>query len=153
MIKNEKGFTLIELMLATVIVVISIIPITMMLPRMLTENRMVERENRAVFLGQMKMEEVKTKALTYFNHDYSISTPLYSATGYFISPLNFDPTGYEPPDEMFYYKVEDDNVPNIKTIKVTVWYDSDNDAATDNAPNANEESIQFMTKVSNRGAN
>jgi type II secretory pathway pseudopilin PulG len=146
MIKNEKGFTLIELMLATVIVVISIIPITMMLPRMLTENRMVERENRAVFLGQMKMEEVKTKALTYFNH-------LYSETGYFISPPNFDPTGYEPPDEMFYYKVEDDNDSNIKTIKVTVWYDSDNDAATDNAPDANEESIQFMTKVSNRGAN
>jgi len=146
MIKNEKGFTLIELMLATVIVVISIIPITMMLPRMLTENRMVERENRAVFLGQMKMEEVKTKALTYFNHPYS-------ATGYFISPPNFDPTGYEPPDEMFYYKVEDDNDSNIKTIKVTVWYDSDSDAATNNAPDANEESIQFMTKVSNRGAN
>jgi len=131
MIKNEKGFTLIELMLATAILVISIIPITMMLPRMLTENRIVERENRAVFLGQLKMEETKTKALTYFNSDYSVTSA----------------TAFQSPDNKFKYTVADNYGLDIKDISVTVWYDANDDNTLD----SDEERIQFKTKIANRG--
>jgi len=139
MIKNEKGFTLIELMLATVIVIISIIPITMILPRMLSENRMVERENRAVFLGQMKMEEMKTKALTYFNYDWP-SRPGGGAT----------PTAFPSPDNEFKFTVAyvAGMDPNIKKITVTVWYDANNN----NTADTGEEWIQLKTLITNRGA-
>jgi prepilin-type N-terminal cleavage/methylation domain-containing protein len=135
MIKNEKGFTLIELMLATVILVISIIPITMILPRMLTENRIVERENRAVFLGQKIMEETKTKALTYFNWDGYNKTAIA-----FSSPYN-----------IFKYSVTYASVAgmdnNIRKITVTVWYDEIDNGAVDTG----EEWIQLKTLITNRG--
>jgi Tfp pilus assembly protein PilV len=133
MIKNEKGFTLIELMLATVIVIISIVPITMILPRMLTENRIVERENRAVFLGQLKMEEMKTKALTYFNWDY-----------------NKTAIAFPPPHNIFKYSVTyvAGMDLNIREITVTVWYDANNN----NTADTGEEWIQLKTLITNRGA-
>jgi Tfp pilus assembly protein PilV len=133
MIKNEKGFTLIELLLATVIVIISIVPITMILPRMLSGNQSVERENRAEFLAQMKMEEMKTKALTAFDWNYNVTT----ATA-FASPYN-----------KFKYTiayVDGGNV-NIKKITVTVWYDANNN----NTADVSEERIQFKTLIANRG--
>jgi len=134
MIKNEKGFTLIELMLATVILVISIIPITMILPRMLTENRIVERENRAVFLGQKIMEETKTKALTYFNWDGYNKTAIA-----FSSPYNIFKYS------VTYVSVAGNN--NIKKITVTVWYDANNN----NTADTGEEWIQLKTLITNRG--
>ena len=130
MIKNKKGFTLIELMLASMILVISIIPMTMMLPRIFTDNTSIEHTNRAVFLAQLKMEEMKTKVLTYFNHNYSENV-----------------TAFASPNNVFKYKITDNNDPNIKTITVEVWYDKINNNTVDTG----EEYIKFITKVCNRG--
>jgi len=147
MIKNEKGFTLIELMLATVIVVISIIPITMMLPRMLTENRIVDRENRAVFLGQKIMEDMKIKALTYFKYDWPSMPPPDGPGGKI--PTAFPPPYNIPPYNIFKYSVTytAGTDPNIKKITVKVWYDANNN----NIADTGEEWIQLKTLITNRG--
>jgi prepilin-type N-terminal cleavage/methylation domain-containing protein len=130
-IKNRKGFTLVEIMLATVILVISIIPVTIMLPRIYTDNKSIALANRAVFLGQMKMEEVKTKALTFYNSNYSVSSA----------------TAFASPDNMFKYKVSDVYDTDIKTLIVTVWYDNN----SNNVLDGTEESVQYKTKIANRG--
>ena len=131
MIKNRKGFTLIEIMLASVILVISIIPVTMMLPRIYKDNESIALANRAVFLGQMKMEEVKTKALTFYNSNNSVASA----------------TAFASPDNMYKFTVSDVYDTNIKTLIVTVWYDKNNN----NAHDGSEEWVQYKTKIANRG--
>jgi type II secretory pathway pseudopilin PulG len=144
MIKNKKGFTFIEILFATMIVTISIIPITMILPRMLSENRIVERENRAVFLGQMIMEEMKTSALTYFYWD-----------GYNKTAVTFPPPYNIPPYNIFRYTVTyatpDGMDNNIRQITVTVWYDANNNNTLDTGEGEVEEWIQLTTLITNRG--
>ena len=134
MIKNRKGFTLIEIMIALVILVISIIPATMMLPRILRDNTSIALANRAVFLGQMKMEEVKTKALTFY---------IKSSPGY-----NESATAFASPYNMFKFTVSDVYDNDIRTLIVTVWYDK----IINNARDGSEEWVQYKTKIANRGA-
>jgi prepilin-type N-terminal cleavage/methylation domain-containing protein len=129
--KNEKGFTIIEVMMALMIVAVSIIPITTILPRVLSGNKETHYDNRTTFLGEKKMEEMKTKALTYFNWNYSISTP----------------TAFSSPDDKFKYTVSDDYGLDIKQIVVTVWYDVNNN----NTRDTGEQYVIFRTKITNRG--
>jgi prepilin-type N-terminal cleavage/methylation domain-containing protein len=129
--KNEKGFTIVEIMMALMIVAVSIIPITMILPRVLSGNTETHYVNRVTFLGESMMEVMKTRALTYFNWNYSVSTPRA-----FLSP-----------DNEFRYTISDDYGLDIKQLVVTVWYDENNN----NTRDANETYVVFRTQITNRG--
>jgi prepilin-type N-terminal cleavage/methylation domain-containing protein len=134
---KKKGFTLIEILFAIMILTISIIPAMMLLPRIFKDNTTIALTNRAVFLGQMKMEQVKTKALTFYDSNYSVTGPLDPKYIAFVAP-----------DDMYKYTVSDDLGPDIKTLIVTIWYDKNNN----NARDGSEEWVEYKTKIANRGA-
>jgi len=129
--RNDRGFTLLELLFAIVILTITIVPLMLLLPQIMATNMNIEQTNRAGFLAQKKMEEMKTKSLTYFNWDYSESTA----------------TSFSSPDAEYMYTVADDYGLYVKQITVNVWHDEDNDGTAD----ADEEQIELRTIVTNRG--
>ncbi len=126
---NEVGFTLLEVLAAIVILSVVLIPLTEMLPRTLILDSQLERETRAAFLAQQKLEGVKCRAMYNFNPDYDESA-----------------TAFPFPDSTFKYTVSDDQGSEIREISVTVWYDEDDDNTVDD----DEESIELNTKIAKR---
>ncbi|MGQ9608145.1 MAG: type IV pilus modification PilV family protein [bacterium] len=131
---DEGGFTLIEVLLALVILSIAIIPLMQIFPQASLIATDSQRETRIGFLAQQKLEQVKGQVLSYFFGDYNESA-----------------TAFPSPDSDFkytvsYFTASGDDGNQIKSIKVRVWYD-DND---NNIVDGNENMIELTTKVSRR---
>jgi len=125
----ERGFTILEILFAIVILSIALIPLMKMLPEALILDAQMERETKVVFLAQRKMEEVKNKAIYDFSQDYAESA-----------------TAFPSPDSTFKYTVSDDQGTGIKEITVNVWYDKNGNGSVD----MDEEDIELNTKVAER---
>jgi prepilin-type N-terminal cleavage/methylation domain-containing protein len=137
--ENENGFTLIEILVALIVLVMALIPMAGVVTHFLGENLDLERKDRTAFLAQLKMEEAKIKTIAHFldNHDESA-------------------TAFPAPDSSFKYTVtlsfilDDKGIPesyDIKLIQVNVWYDGN----SNNIVNAGEPSTTLYTKVARRG--
>ena len=126
---DERGFTLLEILAAIVILSIALIPMMEMLPAALVLDSQLEQKTRVTFLAQRKLEEVKCKAIYDFSPDYSESA-----------------TAFPSPDVSFKYVLTDDQGTEIKEISVVVWYDEDGNDTID----SDEESIELDTKVAKR---
>lgn len=131
---NEKGFTLIEVLLAIVILSIAIIPLMQIFPQASLMATDSQRETRIGFLAQQKLEQVKGQALNYFFGNYTVSA-----------------TAFPSPDSDFkytvnYFTASGDDGNQIRAIKVRVWYDDNNNGVLD----GNENMIELNTKVSRR---
>ena len=100
-----------------------------LLPEALVLDAQMERETKVAFLAQLKMEEVKSKAIHDFAQDYTESA-----------------TAFPSPDSDYKYTVSDDQGTGIKEITVNVWYDRDGDNNID----ADEEDIDLNTKIAKR---
>jgi len=129
---NEKGFTLLEVILSVAILSVALIPMMDLIPRTLTNSLKSERETKVAFLAEQKIEEVKSQAINNFGIDYTISP---SSPGYvaFANPT-------------YKYSVTDNAGASIKEIVVSVWYDADGGGSA----NGDEETIQLSTKVAKR---
>jgi hypothetical protein len=92
-------------------------------------SREIERANRASFLAQKTIEEVKSKALADFSLIYTCSATAFSGT-----------------DSMFKYTVSDNGNTAIKTISVKVWFDKNGNGSI----NTDEEWIELNTKAAKR---
>ncbi len=133
--KNNKGFTYLELLAAIVITTIALVPIMRVMPEGMTAATRVERLTRAALLSQSKMDEIRSQILgtnaSYgFNKDYTESATAFSA-----------------PDDDYNYTVTDYHGANIKVLNVTVWFDENGDDSQD----AGEESVSLDVKVADRG--
>lgn len=131
---NEKGFTLIEVLLAIVILGIAIIPLMQIFPQASLIAANTKQETRIGFLAQQKLEQVKGQALAYFYGNYSESA-----------------TAFPSPDSDFkytvnYFTASGDDGNYVRAIKVTVWYDDNNNGIIDGSENM----IELNTKVSRR---
>lgn len=131
---DEGGFTLIEVLLALVILSIAIIPLMQIFPQASLIATNSQRETRIGFLAQQKLEQVKGQALSYFFGDYNESA-----------------TAFPSPDSDFkytvsYFTTSGDDGNQIKSIKVRVWYDDNDNSIVD----GNENMIELTTKVSRR---
>ena len=123
------GYTLLEVLLAISIMSIALIPLMEMLPQALLLDAQLEREAKAAFLAQRKLEEVKSKAIYDFDQDYTESA-----------------TAFPSPDSAFKYTVSDDQGAEIKEIAVNVWYDKDGNGSA----GSDEEQIELNTKIAKR---
>lgn len=105
---NEKGMTLVELMVAVVIISLALVSMLNMFDLGVTTTNRAYQETKAVELAQQKMEEVK----------YSLNNSL---------PVTIGLASFEEPENQDYeYEVEISTVDGLKEIKVTVYYGSKN---------------------------
>jgi len=135
MIYNDKGFTLIEVLLAVMLMGVALIPIIQIMPGMYQTNEAMVIENKLAFFAQDKLEEVKGLLATDISIDRNQSSQTF-------------------PDETSYrYNVIDDGGTNIdgvgdvdiKIITIQAWYGDSGSVYADV-----EHKIEIKTKVSYR---
>ncbi|MDK2824593.1 MAG: hypothetical protein PWQ67_2164 [Clostridia bacterium] len=103
---DQKGMTLVELMVAVVIISLALITMMDMFDLGLNTTLKAEMETKAVELAQEKIEEAKD----LINH----SLPAETSRTSFPEPEN---AGYE-------YEIKEISVDGVKEIKVVVYYDT-----------------------------
>lgn len=130
----KRGFTLVEILLSIVLFGLAVVPLLAGFARSTLSSIQNERETRVVFLAEQLIEHIKGQAINNFTGDYT-------------QPA----TAFPDPDSMFkftvdYYTSTGDDGNLLKSIHVTVWYDSDGDDTVD----TEEEQIELFTKVAKR---
>lgn len=100
-----RGFTLIELIAALVILSIALIPLLNWVPLSIQTYLKTERKTKAIFLTQAKLEQLRTAIINNFDQDY-----------------NLGPSTFNPPYQNFHYSITDDLNSNLKTISVKTWH-------------------------------
>jgi type IV pilus assembly protein PilV len=110
-LREEKGFTLIEILIATVIITVASLGVSSLTVGIMRGNSFSERLTTATTLAQDRLEEVKR--LGYSKVGTAVGTENYG------SIANFD--GYKRVTEVD----NDKPVTSMKRITVTVYWDSD----------------------------
>lgn len=146
--RNERGLTYLEILATILIMSIALIPIMRIMPEGMKATRRVERLTRANFLGQSKMDEIRSQILGT-NPNYGFSKDYNKSATAFPNPD-------DPPDPHFKYKytVTDDQGAGIKELKVTVWFDENGNDEPDTYSDPHEEdeiSVSIDTKIADRG--
>ncbi len=129
-IYDNKGFTLIEVLAAIVLIMLALIPIMVIVPRIIENSLNAQRLTTVIFLAESKMEEVKRDAINNFSASRDEAV-----------------TGFSSPYTDYKYTITDNEGTEIKAIQVQAWHDED----ADNALDAIEQSITLDTKVADRG--
>ncbi|HID55162.1 TPA: prepilin-type N-terminal cleavage/methylation domain-containing protein [Candidatus Poribacteria bacterium] len=111
--RGKLGFTLIEVLVSTVIIGVAIIPISRAMITLLEAKVTSERITKTALLAKKKIEEVKLSAINNFDANYTGSGT------------------FPPPDDSYRYSVLDDGDPVMKTISTIVWFDEDGDGERD----------------------
>lgn len=111
--RDKMGFTLIEVLVSTVIIGVAIIPISRAMITLMEAKLTSERITKTALLAKKKIEEVKLSAFNSFDVNYTGSGT------------------FPPPDDSYRYSVSDDGDPVMKTISVIVWFDEDGDGEKD----------------------
>lgn len=135
MMKN-KGFTLIEIIISLTILAVALIPMIQMIPGGLVLRAKIERVTKITFLAQKKMEE----QVNFFQYDFDHDSSLSFDPG----PTDFSSLGF--PGFKFKIVVNVVVTNKLKSLKVTVWYDSD----SDDVPDAEEDSVVFDNQIAAR---
>jgi prepilin-type N-terminal cleavage/methylation domain-containing protein len=135
--KMSKGFTLIEVVISLVILAVALVPMIQMLPGGLIMREKIERITKITFLAQKKMEEQVNFFQYNFDHD---SSPSFDP-----GPTDLGAIGF--PGFKFKVAINELVTDKLKSIKVTVWYDTDSDGI----PDPKEDKIVFDNQVASRG--
>ncbi|HEX30315.1 TPA: prepilin-type N-terminal cleavage/methylation domain-containing protein [Candidatus Poribacteria bacterium] len=111
--RDGRGFTLIEVLVSTIIIGVAIIPISRAMITLIEARITSERITKTALLAKKKIEEVKLSAINNFDVNYTGSGT------------------FPPPDDSYRYSVWDDGDPEMKTISVIVWFDENGDGKRD----------------------
>jgi len=122
----KKGLTLLEIIVAVLIMSLGLIPIVRFAPTILRSKANTEQITESAFLATRKIEEVRGKVLDDFAKE----------GGYAESNIAFP-----APHSSYRYTITDDLNPVIKTISVSAWH----------VERTNEKLI-LHTKIANRGS-
>jgi len=135
MFQNNKGFTMIEVLLAITLIGIALIPIMQVMPQFYRTNRDMINENTLSFLAQQKIEEVKGKLSNpgHFGDSITSSGSFSGFTG--ADSYQFSITG----------PTIDGSRTNLKVVTVKVWYGS-----VGSSYDAAKSKIQLKTKIASR---
>lgn len=122
----KKGLTLLEVILAVLIMTLGLTPIVRLAPTILRSKANTEQITESAFLATRKIEEVRGRVLDNFGKE----------DGYGESNVSFP-----SPHSSYKYTITDDLDPVIKTISVSAWHvERTNDKLT------------LYTKIANRGS-
>ncbi len=135
--KDNKGFTLVEVLLAIILLGIALIPIIQSMPSIYKVNRDMVVENTMSFYAQDKLEEVKSAVISDFEADQSANLQVVSGeTNYRYNVI--DSGGID---------IGGDADDDIKVITVQMWYGGE-ESTFESASNK----IELKTKISKRSS-
>jgi len=132
---NNKGFTLVEVLLAITLLGIALIPIIQSMPSIYRVNRDMIIENTMSFYAQDKLEEVKSAIISDFDTDRTQTSQVVSGeTNYRYNIIDDGGTD-----------IGGDANKDIKIITVQMWYGGEESTYADAG-----NKIELKTKVSKR---
>lgn len=107
--KRKKGFTITEVVVASGLLIIAIIPILKALTGVHISSRIIEHRTNSLIYAQAKLDEVKARSI--YNYDDSFSQTNSVISGSYL--CNIDDTSINS---------------NLRKITVSVGYDSDDNS-------------------------
>ena len=103
--RQRAGVALLEVIVASSLMLISIIPILKALTTAQVTSRLVEQKTHSLALAQAKMSEIQARSIGAFDTDYN--------------------SNWSPLEGSYLCYVKDDGHATLKTITVSVGYDHD----------------------------
>ncbi|NQT02347.1 MAG: hypothetical protein HQ580_10005 [Planctomycetes bacterium] len=124
---RASGFTLTEVVVASTILIIAIVPILKALTSAHVSTTIIERRTHSLILAQAKLDEIKARSVYHYNDSFAQTN----------SPL----------DGSYLCNIDDSSVStNLRQITVSVGYDLNGNSALD----ADEIEITLATLVARR---
>ena len=125
--RKAEGFTLTEVIIATSLLIIAIVPILKALTGAHVTSAIIERRTRSLTLAQAKLDEIKARSI--YNYSESFAETNYSLEGLFLC------------------NVEDSSVnANLRQIKISVGEDLNGNSNLNN----DEIEITLTTLIAKR---
>ncbi len=121
------GFTLVEVVVASALLIIAIVPILQALTSAQVTGRIIERKTRSLTLAQGKLDEIRARSI--YNYDDSFSETSVSLDSSYLCSV-----------------VDTSGGSNIRTIEVLVGYDENNNGVLGN----DEVEVTLATLVAKR---
>jgi len=125
--KKKSGFTIIEVVVATALLAVAIVPILKALTAVHLNSTLIERKTKSLVLAQAKLDDIKARSIYTYNTSYSLSNGVLE-TSYLC---NVTDTG---------------SGSDRRTMTVDVGYDVDGDSTLD----AGEIKVTLTTYIANR---
>lgn len=121
------GFTLTEVVVASALLIIAIVPILQALTRAQATNRIIEHKTCSLIHAQAKLDEIRARSIYHYDEDFRENdTPL---GGSYVCNV-----------------VDTSGGSNIRTIEVSVGYDENNNGVLGN----DEVEVTLTTLVAKR---
>lgn len=127
--KNNSGLTLIEVVIASLLLVIAIVPILKCLSVANANTRKIEIKTQSLLLAQAKLDEIKTRSI------YDFTNGGISFTANNISLGN-----------SYLCNITDDGGDPLKTVTISVGFDSNGN----NSLSSSEIEITLSTRLARR---
>ena len=121
------GFTIMEVVVASSLLLLAIVPILKALTAMHLNSTLIERKTKSLLLAQAKLDDIKARTIYGYSSSYD-QTDTVLETSYLC---NVDDTG---------------SGSDIRTMTVSVGYDTDGDSGLD----AEEIEVTLTTYIANR---
>lgn len=131
-LKNPKrfaGLSIIEVVMASVLLIIAMIPILKSLTVAHADSARIEHKSRSLLLAQAKLDEIKARSI----YDYTNSGSSFAESDTVL-------------DGSYLCDVTDDSGDPLKTITVSVGFDSDGNSAL----SSDEVDITLVTLLARR---
>jgi len=100
-----KGITLTEVVVASGLLIVAIVPILKALTTAHTTGRIIERRTQSLMLAQGELDQIKAESIYYYDRSYAQSSTALGGA--------------------YLCTIEDDVDPNLRTVSVSVGYDHD----------------------------
>ena len=126
---RREGFTLIEVVVASALLIIAIVPILQALTRAQATGRIIEYKTCSLMYAQAKLDEIKARSI----YDYT-----NGGSSFVESNTSLDGS--------YLCNVTDDSGDPLKTITVSVGFDSNGDSTLA----ADEVAVTLVTLVARR---
>jgi Tfp pilus assembly protein PilV len=124
--RKSAGLTLIEVIVASALLVLAIIPILKGLTTVHSHTVMIEQRTMSLVYAQAKLDDIKARSIYGYSSNFANSS--YVISGHYLG------------------KVEDNQDPNLRTITVSVGYDIDDN----NSLSSDEIEVSLATYLAKR---
>lgn len=127
--KNNSGLTLIEVVIASLLLAIAIVPILKCLSVANANTRKIEIKTQSLLLAQAKLDEIKTRSIYDFTNNGNSFTANNISLG-----------------NSYLCNITDDGGDPLKTVTVSVGFDSNGN----NSLSSSEIEITLSTRLARR---
>jgi Tfp pilus assembly protein PilV len=109
--RKLAGLTLIEVVIASVLLIVAIVPILRCLTVAHADAVRIEHKSRSLLLAQAKLDEIKARSIYHYSDTFAVAN--YPLGGSYLCTVTDNPVSSD-----------------LRTITVTVGYNLDSDSVT-----------------------